>query len=738
MAKRIQVVVDVQSESVQFATDQTLTLTQQVRLLRQELQKVPEGTAEWTVLQSKYNETKDSLDRVNVKSKELFGTMSSLPGPIGQVAGQLDNTIGTLKTFSGIKFSDIKTQFGELTKDIVGIGKNIADVTGITKVYTVINNALAASFVKVGVGEAAAAAGARTFAAALTATGIGAIVVALGLAVSALIDFMDNTEESTAAVDEFNASLAEQNRLLNSEVDALEAATQQAIARAKIAGKSEQELYEISKRAGESRLELLRSNDEILYNKRKELSENTVMDAKDKTKALEDLDKELLKSNSEIIKQINANEQGRLDYLVKVAEKGRAANEKAAQKRKELSDKEVADRNKALGEISKGEEEGFKATLTVREREEYEINQKYVSLIALATKYGQDTTILETGRLAELATMRDKFNKEDADKQKKKDEDDLKAIQDANKAKLEAGQAAIALKQAQDQQNIDLETVYRGQLDAIGITYAENETERINILAASLEFYKGKQQDYAEAIKNVNSQIAESWVSLAQSIGQSFSSLANIFDDNEGLQKAFAIVGVLINAASAIGKVALTTQESVAEFSKTISTGTATVASGVALSSNPVTLPIGLAQIAAGKAAIATGTAGIAAAKSNAARQKVAIGITSATQVAAILATKKSSSGAAAASAGGGGASAGPSTVGGGGTSTISGAVNVPAPVIGATEANRAGNLGEIIVGAVQRGNSVNRPIQAYVVGDQINTYQQLDRRISAAARMGG
>ena len=42
------------------------------------------------------------------------------------------------------------------------------------------------------------------------------------------------------------------------------------------------------------------------------------------------------------------------------------------------------------------------------------------------------------------------------------------------------------------------------------------------------------------------------------------------------------------------------------------------------------------------------------------------------------------------------------------------------------------------IAGAVQSGNSTSRPIQAYVVGDQVSTQQQLDRRISVAAKMGG
>ena len=71
-------------------------------------------------------------------------------------------------------------------------------------------------------------------------------------------------------------------------------------------------------------------------------------------------------------------------------------------------------------------------------------------------------------------------------------------------------------------------------------------------------------------------------------------------------------------------------------------------------------------------------------------------------------------------------------------TPAFNGSINVPAPVIGASQVNQSGTLGQTIVGAVQAGNSSQRPIQAFVVGDQVTTQQQLDRRISVAAKMGG
>ena len=87
---------------------------------------------------------------------------------------------------------------------------------------------------------------------------------------------------------------------------------------------------------------------------------------------------------------------------------------------------------------------------------------------------------------------------------------------------------------------------------------------------------------------------------------------------------------------------------------------------------------------------------------------------------------------------GGGGSGTSSSSTPTAATPAFNGTVNVPAPQIGASQATQSGTLGMTIAGAVQSGNSTSRPIQAYVVGDQVSTQQQLDRRISVAAKMGG
>ena len=186
----------------------------------------------------------------------------------------------------------------------------------------------------------------------------------------------------------------------------------------------------------------------------------------------------------------------------------------------------------------------------------------------------------------------------------------------------------------------------------------------------------------------------------------------------------------MLNAASAIGKAKLATTEAITEFGKAKAAAVAYAAIGTAmLPLNPVQ---GTALIASATKAGIAATAGAAAAKAAGAVQIATIGVTSAAQVAAILATRKDSKSASAgASAGDSGASQAP-------TPAFSGTATVPAPQLGINQASAQGALGQTIMGAVQAGNSTSRPLQAYVIGDQVNTQQQLDRRISVAAKMAG
>lgn len=131
--KKIQIEFDLNTNEVKLAGEATMSLAQQVRILQKELSKTPEGTKEFELLRRKLNDTKDNFDRVNAKSRELFGTLSLIPGPVGEIAGKLNGAISLMKTFSGFSFKDLGNQFKGLIDDIKGIFANLGGLGDITK-----------------------------------------------------------------------------------------------------------------------------------------------------------------------------------------------------------------------------------------------------------------------------------------------------------------------------------------------------------------------------------------------------------------------------------------------------------------------------------------------------------------------------------------------------------------------------------------------------------------------------
>lgn len=739
MAKKVQVIVDVNSSSVKVASDDTLTLTQQVRELRKALQTVPEGTKEWTLIQQKYNETKDSLDRVNVKSKELFGTMSALPGPIGQVSGQLDNTVGVLKTFSSIKFTDVKTQFVELGKDLRGIGVALLDLTGITKLYQLSTKAATSALVAMGVAEETAAVAAKGLSGALIATGIGAVVVTLGLLIAnfdKVKDSMTNaTEESKAyeeaqtkvtdAVKDFNVKLIDVKNSLKaakegtkSKEAALKEYNEKLGETIGYAGSLEQaEALMAANTAVVIESLKLRTEAQVMYAKAAEYSakivsgETTeigfwegfynyaanlgdwgataVANAEDMQAKINDARKAITKLNAEgdiLTNKAIENDKKLKKGLAKPPEEpkkgGGKKEETPAEKAARLKKEAAA----VQAEVDKVADDAYAKSLSDKDRELYEAGKKYNDLLQKAKQYNLDTTALREAYEQEQININAKYDEAKAVKDKEKADKDAEA-------KFKADQEAYKYQYEQNQKIIDLD----------------------------------KQR--ADAVVLQNQVITQSWIDLGNNISGVLGSLAQTFAGNEDLQKIFAVTQVAVNTASSIGAILLSGQSQQAEYNKAIAAGNASIALAATTAFIPGAQALAAAQFASGKAALAAGIAGKASTKINTTAQVAAAGIAGAAQIAAILSAKKNNAGS------GAGASSSGATAP---TPAFNGTVNVPAPVIGASQASSSGNLGQTIAGAIQNNNSTSRPIQAYVVGDQVSTQQQLDRRISVAAKMGG
>lgn len=418
-AKKIDIKFDIDSKSVKIAGEETMKLSQQVRLLKAELASGKYSQEEFEILATKLGDVEDQMAKTKTRSGDLLTSLQLIPGPIGEIASKFNGAISLLKQFSSFSLQDLTFQFKETIQDVRDIGTSLFKNLGITKIYTVINNALASSFVAVGVGEQAAAVGARAFAAALTTTGIGAIVVALGFLVSTLIEYVTSTEDATAANEALNATIKEQNRLFEVNLKAIDSDIKLQTARAKAAGASEKELFTIQQQGGKSRLEELRRQDAELFKRGQEIAKNDKISAEEKKKLIEENGQKELALNQQIIDQINADEIARLEFEGQINRQREQERQKNIANTKAAGEKELAEIQKIKDEAAAIQLEAELSLLDLQEREITERTTRFNNELAKLKKAGYtDFTALEEEYRKDIEVIDEKYNKERIQRQK--------------------------------------------------------------------------------------------------------------------------------------------------------------------------------------------------------------------------------------------------------------------------------------------------------------------------------
>ena len=463
--------------------------------------------------------------------------LGALPGPIGAIGGQLSGTVTTLKQFSGVQFTNIQASFAELGADITDIVKGLFDLTGITKVYTVLNNALARSFVAVGVGETAAAAGAKAFAAALTATGIGALVVGLGLLIANWDKVVDAIKGATAesktyeeAQSKVTEGLTDFNKKLIDVENSFAAAKAGTISK-----KDALKLYNdtLGKTVGfagslEQAEQLLADNTAVVIEGIKLRTQANVFYAKSAEAAAkavsgEDVDPsvwqtvgDFLLSGGQYAAFSNNQVKSYISNLAEVQKnakifekEGDELTRKAIENDKKLKkglasppDFEATTKaaNDAIAEIRKAQEEARLVLLGEEQRELEQVKIKYDALVAKAKKFGQDTKVLEEARQKENATIREKFAKQEKDDKEKADKEALELRNKTLNDALALEEQQLNLRKAKG----DIaEDVYQQSLFEIRKKYAVDNKALVDAEIA-LETYKTeKKKESAEEERQI-------------------------------------------------------------------------------------------------------------------------------------------------------------------------------------------------------------------------------------------
>jgi len=226
MAKTVQVEVDVSvkgdqsidklNNTIDDSGEKFVSLRRQIRETTVELQALADkgktGTQEFTELNLKLSELRTEQEQVANKTQSLTTTFSLMGGEIGEFGDKAEVGIQALKTISSFTLQDIKNQFLVVGKELGTFVGKIADASGITKLYTVTNQALASSFVEMGVAEETAATAASTLSAAFIATGIGALIVAVGLLAANWDKVEDSLRGTTEEEELYNKAVENTNK----------------------------------------------------------------------------------------------------------------------------------------------------------------------------------------------------------------------------------------------------------------------------------------------------------------------------------------------------------------------------------------------------------------------------------------------------------------------------------------------------------------------------------------------
>jgi hypothetical protein len=376
----------------------------------------------------------------------VVGGFTAVQGAIGAFGVKSEEVEqALLKVNSAMALSQGLQSVGQSVDSFKQLGAVIRSSTTFQFLYNAATSTATAVQSAFGVATAATTTGFKLLRGAIISTGIGALVVGLGMvianfdAISAWIsksplgafanqvgnivqkftDFIGITSQAERQLASLDKSTKLKNQGIERQIKLLTAQ-----------GGKENEIAKLQKDLTQNEINLLN----------KKVDKKGLLYGED-AKNYRDLQNEL--------SVIDAAESKRQN------EEAEKQSEKARQKREEDNKKRIEAEKKAAKDLqeftiqqfqkeSKIKQDAFDATLSQQDLEKREVQDKYFELIETAKQYGLDTTALEAKRTAELKAIDDKYLKEKTDTENKKLED--KYVNEIQKADNFYKQQSILLK----------------------------------------------------------------------------------------------------------------------------------------------------------------------------------------------------------------------------------------------------------------------------------------------------
>ena len=402
------------------------------------------GPAEGSVksLKAQLREAQQEVQQMSDK----FGLTSDQAQKAARRAAELKDAIGDAKLLTDAFNPDAKFKsFSNAIQGVVGgfaalqgaqalfgsesedVAKVLAKVQGAMALSQGINSVLEAKDafkVLGGVIKTNVVGAFSSMKAAIVSTGIGALIVGIGLLIEQFMAMSDAAEEAAEAQKKLNEQTKKYAESgLKAELEFLNRKEKLEIAKAKLAGNTEEEIFNLQQ----------------TYR---------VLRIKAQGRAYEELIKVDETAADELKNQIkNANVEGQtaeIEHQTKLQETRNKAAEERRQKQKEENDKikeDIKNANAEQNNLQKQLQDEITLSLIEDERKREEVKlemdlekaKKDVENSKASTKEKNETiALLEQQYMVNLRAMQDKFAQEDKEKQDKKNADLIKSEQELN------------------------------------------------------------------------------------------------------------------------------------------------------------------------------------------------------------------------------------------------------------------------------------------------------------------
>ena len=432
----------------------------------------------------------------------------------------------------------------EVSRNAIKAGDDLTEgmVIGNSAVKQVdkVTRGLASALVKVG--KAAKLSG-KAMRVALLSTGIGAVVIAVGL----LVEYWDEIKDLISGS---NKELEKQIKLNNENLDVVDR---------KLRNLRTQ--IELEKKQGKNVDELIEKEKALVLEKRKALLDQIqaeklrLKEIKDEAEMATWRERQLLsnqklrKAGKKMVSEITEEEriaindqQTKLDNLInsydnfelkeivdpkKTKDIGETEAEKIAEQQRL---KAIDDKASSIVEITKLEDEFFQSQLDKQTQEENAVYEKYFAQIQAAEEYGLDITVLEEARQKELQDISDTYAEEAKDKEKNRLADIQKIVNDANELSK--------IQKIENEREAAL-----AELTLLEATWIEK--------ARIAKFYddkiKGVKEENAKADEELDKNVKDAKLDNLEAVSGALNGLSALAGENAQAQKVIGIAQATID-----------------------------------------------------------------------------------------------------------------------------------------------------------------------------------------------